>query len=167
MLSLADFEVVRKDRQIVFPLRAPLVSELLNHFLGHLPLVDQLSLVFGIIARGSRSPPLVVGCGGCFGLWANHSPSASCSRCVPRNRSCEAGGQERGRAVRWSMPWTKARSHFTTRLRTRGTGEVKEAAVGGQEAIIERTTSRRKLASHAIVRSTIQRRRYRRRQRPS
>jgi SAM-dependent methyltransferase len=51
MLSLADFEVVRKDRQIVFPLRAPLVSELLNRFLGHLPLVDQLSLVFGIIAR--------------------------------------------------------------------------------------------------------------------
>ena len=51
MLSLADFEVVRNDLQIIFPLGLPLISDLLNRFLGHLPVLDQLSLVFGIIAR--------------------------------------------------------------------------------------------------------------------
>jgi SAM-dependent methyltransferase len=53
MLSLADFEVVRRDRQIVFPLNVPGLAPLLNRFLGHLPLVDQLSLMFGIVARPS------------------------------------------------------------------------------------------------------------------
>ncbi len=51
MLSLADFEVVRSDLQIVFPTYLPLLSEVLNRTLGHLPLVDQLALMFGIIAR--------------------------------------------------------------------------------------------------------------------
>ena len=51
MLTLADFELVRDDRQILFPLRVPLLSELLNRFLGHLPLLEHLSLMFGIVAR--------------------------------------------------------------------------------------------------------------------
>ncbi len=51
MLALADFEVVREDRQVVFPAKVPLLSEALNRHLGHLPVVDQLSLMFGIIAR--------------------------------------------------------------------------------------------------------------------
>jgi SAM-dependent methyltransferase len=51
MLSLADFEVVRRDRQMVFPLNVPGLADLLNRFVGHLPLVDQLSLMFGIVAR--------------------------------------------------------------------------------------------------------------------
>jgi SAM-dependent methyltransferase len=55
MLSLADFEVVRRDRQIVFPLHVPGLSDLLNRFAGHLPLVDQLSLMFGIVSR--PAPP--------------------------------------------------------------------------------------------------------------
>jgi SAM-dependent methyltransferase len=53
MLSLADFEVVRRDRQIVFPLGVPLLADLLNRFGGHLPVVDVLSLMFGIVARPS------------------------------------------------------------------------------------------------------------------
>jgi SAM-dependent methyltransferase len=53
MLSLADFEVVRRDRQVLFPLGIPGLAGLLNRFLGHLPLVDLLSLMFGIVARPS------------------------------------------------------------------------------------------------------------------
>jgi len=51
MLALADFEVVREDCQVVFPANLPLLSEALNRYLGHLPVLDQLSLMFGIIAR--------------------------------------------------------------------------------------------------------------------
>ncbi len=51
MLALADFEVVRADRQVVFPAHVPLLSEVMNRHLGHLPALDQLSLMFGIIAR--------------------------------------------------------------------------------------------------------------------
>jgi len=51
MLSLADFEVVRNDANIVAPLWLPLLSDVLNRYVGHLPLVDALSLMFGIIAR--------------------------------------------------------------------------------------------------------------------
>jgi glycosyltransferase involved in cell wall biosynthesis len=53
MLSLADFEVVRRDRQIVCPLDVPGLANVLNRFVGHLPLVDALSLMFGIVARPS------------------------------------------------------------------------------------------------------------------
>jgi SAM-dependent methyltransferase len=55
MLSLADFEVVRADRQIVFPFYVPLLSELLNRYLGHLPVFDAFSLMFGIVARPAPS----------------------------------------------------------------------------------------------------------------
>jgi SAM-dependent methyltransferase len=51
MLALADFEVVRHDRQIVCPAFVPLVANLLNRYLGRLPVADQLSLMYGIIAR--------------------------------------------------------------------------------------------------------------------
>jgi hypothetical protein len=60
------------------------------------------------LLEGQEAVCAEVVAGGRFGWWANHSPSASCSRwhhppAVPRNRSCAAGG-ERGRALRWSMP---------------------------------------------------------------
>jgi SAM-dependent methyltransferase len=55
MLGLADFEVVRRDRQIVCPLRLPLLADLLNRYLGHLPVFDWFSLMFGIVARPSPS----------------------------------------------------------------------------------------------------------------
>ena len=56
MLSLADFEVVRRDRQVVFPVGVPLLADLLNRYVGHLPVVDWLSLMFGIVARPSPEP---------------------------------------------------------------------------------------------------------------
>ncbi len=51
MLHLADWELVRGDRQIVFPVHIPLVSEALNRWVGHLPVIDHLSLMFGLVAR--------------------------------------------------------------------------------------------------------------------
>lgn len=51
MLGLADFEVVRRDAQIVVPVGIPLLSNLLNRYAGHLPLVESLSLMYGLIAR--------------------------------------------------------------------------------------------------------------------
>jgi SAM-dependent methyltransferase len=51
MLHLADFEVVRRDLEIVCPVGIPLVADLLNRYVGHLPVVEWLSLMFGIVAR--------------------------------------------------------------------------------------------------------------------
>jgi SAM-dependent methyltransferase len=63
MLALADFGVLRIERHVVCPARIPLLADLLNRYLGRLPLVDALSLMFGIVARpaphrfgGSRAP---------------------------------------------------------------------------------------------------------------
>ena len=59
MLALADFEIVRDDAHLVCPLGIPFVADLLNRYLGRLPLVDAFSLMFGIIARPDpvRSAP--------------------------------------------------------------------------------------------------------------
>jgi len=51
MLALADFEVVRHDYQVVWPGRVPLLSDLANRYLGHVPGFEWLSLMYGIIAR--------------------------------------------------------------------------------------------------------------------
>jgi SAM-dependent methyltransferase len=51
MLGLADFEVVRGDVQIVLPAGVPLLADFVNRYVGHLPVLDQLSLMYGIIAR--------------------------------------------------------------------------------------------------------------------
>jgi SAM-dependent methyltransferase len=51
MLALADFEIVRDDEHLVCPLGVPLLADLLNRYLGRLPLVDAFSLMFGIVAR--------------------------------------------------------------------------------------------------------------------
>jgi SAM-dependent methyltransferase len=51
MLGLADFEVVRRDEHVIFPVGVPLLSGLLNRYLGRLPLFSSLSLIYGIIAR--------------------------------------------------------------------------------------------------------------------
>lgn len=56
MLALADFEVVRDDAHLVCPVRVPLVADLLNRYAGRLPLLDGLSLVFGIVARPAGKP---------------------------------------------------------------------------------------------------------------
>ncbi len=51
MLSLADFEVVRLDYQVILPVGVPVLSDLVNHYVGRLPLVEPLSLMYGFIAR--------------------------------------------------------------------------------------------------------------------
>jgi hypothetical protein len=51
MMALADFEVVRSDYQVVCPIGVPLVADLLNRYVGHLPLFEWFSLMYGIIAR--------------------------------------------------------------------------------------------------------------------
>lgn len=53
MLDLADFEVVRRDYQVVMPLYIPLVSDLLNRYVGRLPGIEWLSLMYGLVARPS------------------------------------------------------------------------------------------------------------------
>jgi SAM-dependent methyltransferase len=53
MLQLADYEVVRRDYQIVMPVYVPLLSDLVNRYLGHLPVVELLSLMYGLVARPS------------------------------------------------------------------------------------------------------------------
>jgi SAM-dependent methyltransferase len=55
MLALADFEVVRDDAHVVFPLGVPLLADLLNRYVGRVPPLGALSLVFGIIARPAPS----------------------------------------------------------------------------------------------------------------
>jgi SAM-dependent methyltransferase len=58
MIALSDFELVRRDAHIVFPLGVPLLADFMNRYLGRLPLVDAFSLMFGMIARPAplRSP---------------------------------------------------------------------------------------------------------------
>ena len=51
MLALADFEVVRDDAHLVCPVHVPVIADLLNRYLGRLPLLDAFSLMFGIVAR--------------------------------------------------------------------------------------------------------------------
>ena len=53
MLDLADFQVVRHDYQIVFPAYVPVLSNLLNRYVGRLPGVEWLSLMYGLVARPS------------------------------------------------------------------------------------------------------------------
>jgi SAM-dependent methyltransferase len=51
LLELADFELVRRDIGQLCPVYVPLLSDPLNRVVGHLPIVDQLSFTFGLIAR--------------------------------------------------------------------------------------------------------------------
>lgn len=59
MLSLADLEVVRSDSLVVFPAHVPVLADLLNRYVGRLPVLAGLSLMYGIIARPSPAlfPP--------------------------------------------------------------------------------------------------------------
>jgi SAM-dependent methyltransferase len=51
MLALAEYDIVRSDRQIVFPVGVPIVADALNRYVGHLPGADWFSLMYGIVAR--------------------------------------------------------------------------------------------------------------------
>ena len=65
MLQLADYDVVRRDYHVVMPLYVPLLSDLLNRYVGRLPGLELLSLMYGLVARPSphrfapRKPPTV------------------------------------------------------------------------------------------------------------
>ena len=54
MLTLADYEVVRHDYLIGLPLGVPLLADLVNRYLARLPVLEWMSLMYGIIAR--RAP---------------------------------------------------------------------------------------------------------------
>jgi SAM-dependent methyltransferase len=51
MLALADLEVVRRDSLIVFPPHVPLLADALNRYVGRIPVLSGLSLMYGLIAR--------------------------------------------------------------------------------------------------------------------
>lgn len=51
LLSLADFEVVTRDRYMLIPMYIPLLSWLLNSFIAPLPLINTLCLSQWIVAR--------------------------------------------------------------------------------------------------------------------
>jgi SAM-dependent methyltransferase len=51
MLALADFEVIRLDYGILCPAGIPLLADAANRWLGHLPYLERLSLMYGFIAR--------------------------------------------------------------------------------------------------------------------
>jgi len=51
MLELADYELVLSDRALVMPVGVPVVSDLLNRYVGRLPILSGLSLMYGLIAR--------------------------------------------------------------------------------------------------------------------
>jgi SAM-dependent methyltransferase len=77
MLSLADFEVLRTERHVVCPVRIPLLADLLNRYVGRLPLADAFSLMFGIVGRPDPHRFLV-----------SRSPNPSASVVIPcRNES--------------------------------------------------------------------------------
>ena len=51
MLHLADYDVVRHDYQIVCPAYVPVLADLLNRYVGRLPGLEWLSLMYGLVAR--------------------------------------------------------------------------------------------------------------------
>ena len=55
MLTLAGFDVVRHDYQIVCPAWFPLLADFLNRYVGRLPGIEWLSLIYGIVARPAAS----------------------------------------------------------------------------------------------------------------
>ena len=58
LLTLADFEMVSFERKILFPMRIPLVSDLLNRGLASLPGIRNLCLVNIIVARKLEKPKI-------------------------------------------------------------------------------------------------------------
>jgi glycosyltransferase involved in cell wall biosynthesis len=51
MLALADYELVRRDYAILCPVAIPLVADAINRYLGHLPGLEWLTLMYGLVAR--------------------------------------------------------------------------------------------------------------------
>ena len=51
LLELEDFQVIKTEGKILFPLNIPLLSVFLNSFIGNLPLLNNLCLVNLMVAR--------------------------------------------------------------------------------------------------------------------
>ncbi|MDR0733854.1 MAG: glycosyltransferase [Dysgonamonadaceae bacterium] len=51
LLELEDFQVIKTERKILFPLNFPLLNVFFNSFIGNLPLLNSLCLVSLIVAR--------------------------------------------------------------------------------------------------------------------
>lgn len=51
LLSLADFEVITSQKRMLIPIYVPLVSELVNNYVGHIPLINNLCLTTYVIAK--------------------------------------------------------------------------------------------------------------------
>jgi len=51
LLLLTDFEIVRRDAKIIFPIYIPLLSNFINRFIAPLPVFNLFSLVNIVIAR--------------------------------------------------------------------------------------------------------------------
>lgn len=51
MLSLGGFEVIKRDKKMIFPMYVPFLSTFLNGFIANLPLISSLGLIQYIVAR--------------------------------------------------------------------------------------------------------------------
>lgn len=54
LLSLANFDVIRKTKKTIFPFYIPVLSWFLNKYIGNLPLLNQLGLITLLVARSTR-----------------------------------------------------------------------------------------------------------------
>lgn len=54
LLTLANFDVIRKTKKTIFPFYLPLLSWFLNKYVGNLPLFNQLGLITFLVARSTR-----------------------------------------------------------------------------------------------------------------
>lgn len=60
LLNIEGYEVVKRGKRLLFPFYVPLLSELLNRYVGNLPLFNKLGLIQYVIARVAV-PPASVG----------------------------------------------------------------------------------------------------------
>lgn len=51
LLDICDFQVIRKQQRILFPKHVPVLSHVLNRFVGVLPCINRLCMVTFIVAR--------------------------------------------------------------------------------------------------------------------
>ncbi|MBU1627962.1 glycosyltransferase [bacterium] len=56
MLAMADLQVVRQAGFQIFPFNLSFISRLINRYIGNLPLINELTLMFGIVARVNDYP---------------------------------------------------------------------------------------------------------------
>jgi SAM-dependent methyltransferase len=58
LLSLSDFDIIKKGRRFIFPKFMPLVSDFFNRYIAYLPFFNDLCLTGYIIARPFVSTPV-------------------------------------------------------------------------------------------------------------